>query len=639
MNAARALCAALWLACAAGAAEPALPDGFGGDPRAATAWRAFEEGLPLRSRELAEDWLREATDAFAPHCLLAQVLRRTEGEPAQALRHAQRCRDAFEARHGAEPGADTPWFWHRLAIWESYAANETLERHADSLRALDALERYHPGMVDAFRGWPLLRLGRIDEARAAAGRALERRANRVQVAKAWTVLCSLEARAGDPHAAYQACRAALETGPNPDDRAVRLVNTAEAARALGRSDEAESLLREATAHFVSGVIASPWLQLVELYVGQARFALALDALREMRSWQARQPASVRVQIGAEHDRAAALFSLAAARPAAAARAAARARAAPDRAGDRSASRAQLALMAALLERASCRAALEQRLEAASYSGIASRVHTWLDALRFAGCAWIAERRAAEALAGEVAYAPGELALPEWLELDAVEIAGAAPMKPGLARARGDARLWRAEIAARSGDFAAALADADALLHELPTSEVLLRARCAVLAGDAALALGEISRAGELFAQALQLDGGSLRRSGSALPVEPGLDPDPTAKRIRSVLLGSPRLRAIPGGLRLLIDSGAAKSRACALDQSGGTLACGEVERRPGESDLELARRLSAAFHARAFAPRIDLAAGLDSLDAATAELPVFDPSLEAEQRVLDQLLR
>lgn len=633
---------ALLLCAASARAEPerALPAGFGSDARAAQAWRAFEAGEPVRSRELALDLAASDPEGFAAHCLLAQVLRRAEGEPAQALRHARLCRSAFESRHGAAPPADAPWFWHRLSIHEIYAASEGLERHAESLRALDALEHYHLGMVDAFRAWPLLRLGRLAEARAAAQKALERRANRVQIAKAWTALCALEGREQHRRAAYDACANALELGPNPDDRSIRLVNAAQAARAYGRSDEAERLLREATTHFVPGVLASPWLELGLLYASQARTSEALGALREMRRWQARQPLALRAQSFAEHERAAALVALAAARPALAARAAERAASAPDRSGERSASAAEISLATALLERASCRAAAEQRLEEASWAPLVARPRAWLDALRGWGCAWTAERRAADRLSRERHYAPGELELPDWLELDAVAVAGVVPMQALAGSARGNTDVWRAELADLRGDPAATLAAAESALEALPPSEALLRARAAVRAGNAALELGDRARASGHFALALALDGGVLRRLGSALPVEPAPDANPASHTALDVLLASPRLRAARGALRLQVAADGARARACLLDADGAALACARLERHVSESDLALARRLSAAFHARAFAPAIDPALlRLGSLDDATAELPAFDAALEAEQKLLDELLR
>jgi tetratricopeptide (TPR) repeat protein len=627
------------------AAETAPPAGFGADARALEAWLALEQDRPIRARELAERLLADEPGSFAAHCLIARVLRTAENSPALALRHAQSCRERFEARHGAdfgqgwagphprsEPkasegfGTNAPWFWHRFALLELYAASEELERHADSLRWLDALEGYHPGLVDAFRSWPLLRLGRIDAARAAARRALERRANSVQVAKAWTALCALEEQAGDARAAYEACREALAAGRNSDDRVVRLVNAAEAARALGRFDEVESLLREATDAPSQDTLAAPWLELALLYTDQARLPEARAALREMLAWHRRQPPRVRAHTGARHERATALFLLAAGRADRAARIAARALEQPDRGGEQSASRARLEAASALVARAACRSALEQRLEHASWAPLHARPAAWLDAARFAWCAWRAERRAAAWLAAGEDYAPGALQVPEWLEPDVVSIAGAGALESWIERAHargrldrnsGFARLYAAEVAARQGRATDALAHARAALDALPRAEVLARGRAALRAADAAQQLGDATAASEHLALALQLDGGALRRAGLALPVAFESDPSPIARAAESLLRASPRLRSGSTSLRLALR----ELTACLVDSSGAKLACAEIEPRPDEPPLARARRLAAAFHARAFAPRMDWTQpDLDSLEGATAGL-------------------
>jgi hypothetical protein len=604
MSPARALLALLL--CAAlprtAPADGARPEAFGSDERAHRAWLAFEQGEPIRARELAQRLLAEEPGSFAAHCLLARSLRASEGNPAPALLHARACRERFEARHGSEPPEDAPWFWHRFALYELYAASEELERHADSLRWLDALERYYPGRVDAFRGWPLLRLGRLDEGREAARRALARRANRVQVAKAWTVLCALEAQAGDREAAYAACRSALETGPNPDDRAVRLVNTAEAARALARFDETEALLRDATRHFSPAALASPWLELLELYVDQGRVPDAREALREMLDWQRRQPLALRAHSGARHERATTLFLLASGRADEAARVAERALEAPDRAGESSASRAELELASALLARASCLAAAEQRLEEASWSGPGARLRAWLDAVRLRTCAWRAQRRAAARLADGDGYAPGTLQLPEWLEPDVVAVAGAGGMQEILRRSPAGlhGRVYAAEAALQRGEARAALAHALAALEQLPETEVLVRARAALLAGSAEHTLGDASSAAEHFALALQLDGGALRRARSALPVRLEPDDSDVARIAVRVLNGSPRLRGQDASLRLALRADAQRAGACLLDAAGARLDCADVELRAGDSPLRTARRLAAAVHARLF---------------------------------------
>jgi hypothetical protein len=124
----------------------------------------------------------------------------------------------------------------------------------------------------------------------------------------------------------------------------------------------------------------------------------------------------------------------------------------------------------------------------------------------------------------------------------------------------------------------------------------------VIAADAALELGDRPAAAAHFARALALDGGALRRAGVALPVRFEPDASPAARVAARVLRASPRLRGADGVLRLALSADAARARACLHDAQDTRLLCAEVEARPAESPLATARRLSAAFHARAFAP-------------------------------------
>jgi hypothetical protein len=292
----------------------------------------------------------------------------------------------------------------------------------------------------------------------------------------------------------------------------------------------------------------------------------------------------------------------------------------------SASRAQLEVASALVARASCRSAALARLEQASWSSPRERFSALVEAARFAVCAWRAERQAAARLAPSRALrtSPGALPVPEWLEPDVVEVAGPGVMRALFAGARasgssaardGYAHAYAAEIARASSQPREALAQARSALVRLPEAERLLRARCSVIAADAALDVGDLPAAAAYFARALALDGGALRRAGVALPVRFAPDADPVARVAARVLRSSPRLRAADGVLRLVLSADAARARACLQDAQDARLLCAEVEARPAEPTLATARRLSAAFHARAFAPPAESSAdALDPLD-------------------------
>jgi tetratricopeptide (TPR) repeat protein len=606
-----------------------IPAGFGSDVDAFVAWLALEDDKPIAARERAAARLTREPTSFAAHCLLARVLRRAEGDPARALHHAARCRALFEKNHTREPSRAAPWFWHQLALMESYAASESLGHHAESLEYLDALEAYHPGDIDALRGWPLMSLGRLDEARAAARRAIERNRNATQVAKAYTALCALEARAGRAEAAHEACRAALQRGRNPDDLGARLVNLAESVRSLGRTDEVERLLLRATEHFSSRTLASPWLELMKLYLEQGRFAEALNAAREARSWRLRQPPALDVHTRAAHERASALLLLAFGRSLAASQLTSRALARPDRASEISVDAEELALAAALMERAACLSAAEtlrERLSFAAPIEAARAAWLWLE-MRLR--AWRATRIAAThlrpaALAARIApHAASEIEIPEWIEPDLVAIVGSEIMERALeaaARDPGDgyAHAYFAETELQRGQPVRALAHVRSALRHLPRAEALLRARVAALGVRAAGATDDVETAARLAAEALALDPGALRRARARLPVRMPTSMDAVSQRASRLLQRSPRFVETPSPLRLSLSSSAGGASAC-LHDLAAELHCSEIEREAGEPDAALARRLVATLHETLFAPApTGGSSDLSSLDGATA---------------------
>jgi hypothetical protein len=633
-----------------GAAE--IPDGLGDDLEAYLISGLIEEGQRVRARERAQALIQAKPRSIGGHATFGASLYAGEGNLALARFHLRRALELFEEDHGLPPTEDSPWRWHLTALILLAMVERDMGHDAEQLEVLEQRDAYY-GLRPADRGWALIRLGRYAEARASAeaGLLLD---SPDQHSTARNTLCVLEAERLEREASFRRCQEALEHhGDAADADPLFLANAAEAALGVLELDTAERLYLEATRHFAYDTPANPWLELVHLYLAQGRAGESRDAMRSMFAWRARQPAHIDVQTRAAIDLASASLLLAAGHPTEAARLSARGTDRPDRAGRISYSARARRGAAALLDRSANRTAAEWERERASWLPFREAWGARLRALGHALRAWWSGRLARSLVAEErllihtvVPYAAGSLVLPEWLQVEVVAVAGAGAIDASLSGAlRADAwaekggylAAMRAETSSQRGDHAAALAQARRALAELPRAEVMLRARVAARAAQSALAEGERSEALALFEQALQGDPGVLRRLGIALPCVFGAEGAPLAEEVDRLLRASPRFAEARFGFRLQTVAAPDESvESCLIGPSGTLHACAQVAPEPAELPRDAARRLAAALHARAFAPRVDLTqADLSSLDGSTAELGIR--GTDRARRLLSEL--
>jgi len=606
--------------------------GLGADVEALRALAALGDGRPVEAREIAEVRLAADPGDYAAHCVLAAILGAVEGNLARSLHHFERCRALFEARHGS-PDESEPWIWHQMALEGLVQVATDMRRYDEALEHIEAWDREYGGERRYPRGWVLANMGRLAEARALAETVLASVDDPQQHATAWQILCVTAAEVRNSEASYAACKRAAEL-VDADGDAVHLTNAAEAAEGILRMDEAERWLVQATGRELRGSLAAPWAELAHLYLYEGRLAEAVSAAREARAASRRRRAYENAQNRAWHDLVTASVLLVAGHADEAARLTARAESQPDRLGRVSSDSREVGAAVALLDRVASRTAAAERLECASWSEWPASLSAFGEALLLRVRAWLSGRRAVafyadtELLSGRLQpHAPGFVELAEWVELDLASVVGPGVLAAALAEARarglvddqhGYGEAYEAEIARLRGRDAQAIAAADAALARLPAWEALLRARVAAAGAAAALASGDEARALAFFDVVFQLDPGAVRRMELALPARIEASPGDVAAATARWLRRSPRLRESPRGFRVEIAERDGGARACLAGMAGVVLACAEVERERGEAPDAAARRLAAAFHRRAFAPRIDLSqADLRALDGST----------------------
>lgn len=687
------LAAALLLAAACGAEQEARlqPKGPTGpyvpSERELEVQQLYQDGKLITARRKVDELLADEPFSILGHLVLGQVLRQSDGALPQAMQHLGRARELFETRYPSFPlPEDGPRELHREVLFAAQGVAGELEEFEYQLELLDFHDALYKPKLTAEHAWPLLRLGRYEEARGFARQATESSLPHSR-SMGLNALCAIEGEAAEREPRYEACLAAFDDAAaraandpemaGPHERtplAVHAYNAAMAAAAVLRPDEVERLAKAGTGR-LDFTPANPWRLLVRLYVDQARIDDALAALQEMQRWRQRQPPYLRDQDRAETDVAQATLLLAVGRTAAGLRLVDRAIARPDRRGLSSSTAEQAAGAHALLRLALRRAHEELRAERATWgAGVddgpvaeGEDEAAVLAPVRLAAQDLADRERIRTMLTDEdrllatmrVHVLGGLEPVPTWLVGDLVELLGPGVAGVVVQRARaidygarfaGYYEALAAEVALADGDGAEARRQVDLALRDLPATEVLLRARVAAVGAEAAADEGDGSGEQRYLAQAMQLDPGTIRRRRLAIPVViRNTASGAVGAEVASRLEQSPRLRVASSGFPLAIDGEGRQLRLCLSTPEGAELSCTAVDLRearapsddegqPGPliSDAEAVARTLQAFHERAFGFGLELSAiDLRSLDGRT--VVAEEAAREKMQAVLEQV--
>ncbi len=515
-------------------------------------------------------------------------------------------------------------------------ANADLEQYEEQLAAAARYnELYQPRML-AETAWPLMKLRRFEDARRAADLG-EASGDPIQREVALNARCAVEFEAGDETRSYAACRAALDLrGADPDSQsAVDFTNFAEAARSVFRLEEAEEIGLQATRAQLSWY-GNPYIELSELYIREARFAEALEMMREVNPYRMRRPPHVQDADRNEARRTLSELFLALGRGEDAVRITTKAMLAPDRRGHNSRDPAQDLALSALLDRAARRLRAAELAQGSVGAPFAERIAALSEATMLELQAWSSGRQAARALSDELRLVgtfqigrARSAVTPPWLIGDLVEVLGPGVVSAAVRRARLDDRredapgyydAFEAEAALAAGDPQRAWELTQRATTRLPRSELMLQARVSALAAAAARAMGDRTRALASYDAAMQIDPGVFVRMGATLPVRIASSGGALPEAVASLLAWSPRFDQEDVGLRLDVDGDASRVRVCfssrgGAQSSGAQYVCTESTRAASEGDDAFAARAAAELHRQAFAPRVDLsqtdANGLD----------------------------
>ncbi|MBI4817313.1 MAG: hypothetical protein HY791_13705 [Deltaproteobacteria bacterium] len=627
--------------------RPATPEGmpelhtdcggaeeFGGtDLERAGYCLALQESY-VSLRTVAGKALRLNPDSYRAQYLEGVAQHVAEGNLPLALAHLHRAEKLFVAEHGDRPtgDSDATFSVFRRILLELVYVHGEMDHHEEKIRYVDVLRDRMSYDYDPLKAWPLMKLERWREAELVAQDAIDRgdEIDGYWRAVGLTAMCAIESEQRHRERSYEACkRAATEyLEESRSDGGVALSNAAAAAIEMGEFAEAETFLLESTRRVVEGTI-NPWGRLSQLYLRQGRFGAALGALREMRTYRQGRPSYFDQQDQTDAELTGAAVLIVSGLTADALRITARAVHRPDRQGTSSAAFEQNYGGALLLDRA-VRLEESRRLrEQASWSPFKVALRLRAKAAELAFDAWLDARKVAAIVATNDRLAttlrpecPGSLELPNWLDAELISVVGPGVALEAIASSEGVETLkkeisepiflaLRAEAYLLAGRTEEAFASAKRAVDLFGPSEVLLRARAAAVAAEAARRDELLEDATVYYAIALSADPGVVRRLGFVLPVHVVAegDSEPVLEAIE-LLEDSPLYEFDTGGLLLAVSEG---SVSLSLPDGSELASAAVLPGRPGDESLD--RRIAETAHRTLLVPNVDVTqADVRSLD-------------------------
>lgn len=594
---------------------------------------ALALGQNVRARELAQQWVADEPEAPGAQFALAEVLFRVEGNLPRALFHLNIAESLTNYSSLGRAMASGNLEWHYLTLSQLSYAHQLIGDQEKSLAYLDQISAIYGQDTESFRGWPLIKMKRYDEARASAEKVLANSDNPRERSRAWNTLCAVELADLRPNESLRACENAMSEDENmaasrsAELDTVHLLNASEVSLNLLRFEEAENYLDRASRQIDPDSVGNPWVYKLYLYMNQGRFDAARSALDNMLVWRNSQSPLVGVMNRADHFMVSAVFLMLAGYPDDAARLTQTALNQPDRTGSYTADEAQKDSYAALVNSVAHRMRYERLREDLATRPRFSAWRLRIDAMAARFRAWRSARHAASLFADTETlinrlrpYAPLDVHIPEWLEPELIGLIGPGVMQRLLnttnsegafALNQGYVYAYQTEIAAKKKRHTEVLVMAEQALTQLPAQEVLLRARVSARLASAAWRLGQHERALDHYAAALRQDPTVLRRLGLAIPITPGGSNTETGADMVSYLQRSPRFTVVDQGLPLEILAGETPSL-CLRDRSGDALSCvalqapANVSDGRGEADDSDAQRLVRQFHDSTFSLAYDI---------------------------------
>jgi len=589
---------------------------------------AFEllqkEGHPVKAREVAEAVLKADKRSFVAYYVIGAVYSRVEGSLPKAYYYLSKAKELIEGTWGETIPPSGPWLWHARTIEELIDVTAEMDRYEQELGLLALHDRLYSPPLTANWGWPLMKLGRMGEAREKVGEALKSD-KPAAITHALNTLGAIENEADHPEASYEVYMRLVDLVRKDgwDMHTVYLRNAGVAALTLLKYEEGERLLLESTKQFDYGTYSNPWRSLATLYILEGRIPEAVTAVREMQVWSFRNMPSLQQQSWAERHYMTAALLLECGYSEEAVGLLRRVLNRPDRRGGTSLHADQSESGLLVFTWHALQVHREILAEEASWSRFRDGIKLRLTSLAEGYEAWTAARRAAALIVsnGRLSasirpLAPDSIDVMDWARVNLNDVLGAGVVGAEIARllARTGSEpereapfllLSQGYGELLKGDAARARVILAKASQDLPPAEVLQRAQAEALLGKACEESGDTAGAVAHYGFAMEKAPGVLRAFGLALPCSITAASDPASTKAASLLRGSPRLSERGRGFSVHIAPAGAVLEGALLAPDGSVLC--EVRSPLGQDPETAARLFCREFHRRAFAPKVDLA--------------------------------
>lgn len=598
-----------------------------------------EEWVSARTK--SEAYLAENPDSMVGHMVLGRALWLGEGQHSKGMHHLEQAYEIY--LNAYDNRSDPPWKMQSEILFSMQSMSGDM---GNSALELELIAQYN-ALQDQFdsrfeesytrligeRGWPLMKLGLYDEARAAARSAIDT-GRRWQISLGHNILCAVEAEEGRREAAMRECEEALEHARESGSGIpIDASNAANSAFAILDFDKAESYSILATQHY--GNTAPAWSNLVVVYMLQGRGEAAIDAMKGFQQAQLNEPAHMRSQRRAEVDAQLAKVMLLSGETELALSKINRAILQPDRRGTISTSEAQTQGSHLLIRYVVQRSHSERVAERAAAEGWSSRMTNWLGSW-LPDSAEMADSAGVRRVLTEDEYLSatfrmyldkGLTGIPSWLMGDLIQVLGPGISEAAMDEARNkDAfpglqayyTMMEAEIAYLRGDEDTVADLAAKSYAALPLAEVLLQTRMLALQAWAAEQQGDTDLAYARLEQVLQQDPSVLRRLKMSIPARISTDGSGLAESIADGIEHSPRIRSSSTGFSIKV-TGDAQPSVCLLSPMGSQLGCSVAPpREKGQDHASYVVTACEAFHTGVFSMGVGLSgAQWNSLDGTT----------------------
>jgi hypothetical protein len=600
----------------------------------------------VKLRTEANKIVKENPSSFAGRYLLGFSLHNSEGDLPRAKYHLNKAKALFITKYSSSPSMDSPWGWYERILLELIQVNAEMDDYEEQVKTLDEyvklgrlISGQEPPNILAAYAWPLMKLKRESEARAKLKQVSGYQDEQTRTTYLNT-LGALEMEFGHPKASYAAFKELVEDVRNNgwSQTATYLRNLGEAAAGIGQFDEAERLYSEATRYFDSFTYSNPWFDLTFLYLSQGRFPEAVDAMKKTHEWRFAVQPFLAQQTWAQDQHATAELLLQLGEIDKGLEIAENIVQRPDRQGGDSIQSDQKEAGTLLLYRALLVAEASRLRESQTWAS----GWDWWTAL-FKRRQLLAKAAVADvqlkalvtkndriAASLRPYYAPRTIVVSDWHRPDLVSIYGAGVASQALQSIYDNPpesfdwekpalEVIRAEIAYENSDEEEAIEILKAAIPNLTEARAVLRARAEARLAGMLFDQDHFEEAMEVGTRVFDTAPAMFRHLDISVPVKISSDGDPQSQEVAQALSKSPRFYSDDRGYTIKVSKSGSSLVASLSTPQGSLLSEAAVPLQDKDRDgITAVQDLTARFHQKAFAPRLDLSQkDINSLDGST----------------------